>query len=186
MYSHRNGVRLGPYRPLDHLRILNHVQILIQLLPFKRQSLRRCILAHRQLETGVMITQFDFPGLLTHGTGKARFFFEPLAQKENARKKAELFFLPQVCAEIAAFPLWNVVLEAEPLAGRSGHEDMSTGNELSRQVHDRAGTPAIAPSIGVAKGIFMGLSECAQRAESGVAAHTPIVQTGEQTRAPGA
>lgn len=159
MYSHRNGVRLGPYRPLDHLRVLNHV-----LLPFKRQSLRRCILAHRQLETGVMITQFDFPGLLTHGTGKA----------------------PQVCAEIAAFPLWNVVLEAEPLAGRSGHEDMSTGNELSRQVHDRAGTPAIAPSIGVAKGIFMGLSECAQRAESGVAAHTPIVQTGEQTRAPGA
>ncbi len=86
--------------------------------------------------------------------------------------------------EIAASARWDIVLEAEPLAGRSGHEDVPTGNELSRQVHEGAGTPAIASRVGVFEGFLMGLAESAQRAESGVAADAPVVQAREQAGIP--
>ena len=89
-----------------------------------------------------------------------------------------------MCAEVAASAIRDVVLESQPLAGGSRHEDVATRNDLPGQVHEGACSPAIAPGIGILERILVGLTESAQRAEGRVTANAPVVQTGEETRGP--
>ena len=115
------------------------------------------MVAHWQSEIGSESTPLDLATLLTYSTGQA----------------------PEMCAEVAASTIRDVVLESQSLAGGSRHEDMTTRNDLSCQVHEGACSPAIAPGIGVLEGFLVRLTESAQRAERRVATYAPIVQTGE-------